>query len=125
MALIFFGLFTSILAILLSKVKSEYAGLCVLCGAVVLLLSALKQAEGVFSLVNEITQKTEISGKYLSIVFKGIGICIITEFSSSVANDHHHSSLAKSMELLCRIELLLLSAPIFQDVVEMLEGLLT
>lgn len=122
--ILLFGLIVSLVAMMLSRVRAEYAGLCALCGAVIILIAALQKTDGILDFLTNLQQKTSFPSEYYALILKCMGICILSELATAVANDHHHSSLAQSMGYFTRVLLLGLALPVLQDVIAAMEELL-
>ena len=60
----------------------------------------------------------------LSIVFKSLGISLITQFVADVATDNGNKSLANGMILTGKLAIIVLAMPIYIKVLELMERIL-
>ena len=71
--------------------------------------------------------KNVFSGYYtgdLSIVFKSLGISLITQFVADIATDNGNKSLANGMILTGKLAIIVLAMPIYIKVLEIMERIL-
>lgn len=62
--------------------------------------------------------------EYLSILFKGLGICYLTQLASDICKDSGESSLAVQAETAGKTALLIIALPLFEKVSELAVGLI-
>lgn len=115
---------TSICALSLKKGNEHISVLLLIAGGVIIasfcigmILNALGEIENIFSY-------TGMDGAYFKILFKCLGICVITQFASDVCNDASHTALAGQIILAGKICIVALSIPVFSAVLEMIKGLI-
>lgn len=70
--------------------------------------------------VTSLASSAGIDDKYLKIILKALGICIVGDFSSSVCKDCGESALAQNSELVCKCSIILTALPLYNDVYEMI-----
>ena len=54
---------------------------------------------------------------YISVVFKAMAICFITQITSDLCKDSGESAIASAMELWGRISVVIISLPLIESVV--------
>lgn len=123
-SLLFFGIVVCVVAMLLKEIKSSYGWLCILVGAIVILLFALREFDKINTLISSLQTKANMPGEYIGIIFRVLGICILGDLSISLCNDAHHSTLASALEMMCKFSIIVLSLPIFEDVLNIIGELL-
>lgn len=123
-SLLLFGVVICLIAMLLKELKSNYGLLCVIGGAVIIILFSLEQLEQITDFLRTLRDKSGLSSAYADIIFRVLGICILGEISISVCNDSHNSTLASTLEILCKCSVLLLALPVFEDVLIILGEML-
>lgn len=74
-------------------------------------------------LISDLIEKTDLDESYLRIMFKGLGICYITQIASDCCRDSENSTLATQVEIAGKIAMLVLSLPLFKAVLGMIEAL--
>lgn len=107
---------TVILAVMLKRYHGEYAVLVSICGGVVVLLLILSQVTPVFHQVQEWISVVGLPGQAVSILFKTLGICFLTQFAADTCKDAGESALAGKVELAGKITVVVLALPLFQNV---------
>ena len=61
-------------------------------------------------------QLTGLTGDYAAILFKAVGICLLTQLAGDVCRDSGESSIASKIELAGRAAILLTAMPLIQEV---------
>ena len=65
------------------------------------------------------------AGEYTEIVLKGLGIALLTQCCSNICRECGENGIAGGVEMIGKIELLLLAIPLIEDVLELAEKLLS
>ena len=107
----------ALLALVLRQHRPEQALLLGLAAGAVMLLWMLLRADDVFRTVRDLLSNSGLSGEYVEILFKGLGICVITQLASDTCRDAGESALASKAELAGRLSLFAVGLPLFQKVV--------
>ena len=55
---------------------------------------------------------------YIKILFKALGICYLTEFSADICRDCKENAVASAAEVFGKIQLVVLSLPLFESIIE-------
>ncbi len=82
--------------------------------AVILALSLKSKNPG----IEVLTDKIRMDSTYLVILVKLIGIAYICEFAASISKDAGYSAVASQIELLGKLTMLVVSLPVFMQVVQ-------
>ncbi len=107
-----FGICGVFLAMQFKSEKQEYGLLIVLSVSIVLGFLGVSGLAPVFQVLNRMEEMMDISGEYLSVFMKIIGISYLAEFACALCNDAGYGTLASQIEMLGRITILSMSAPI-------------
>ncbi len=95
-------------------------------GGLLLAAYALSRLGGVLGGFRELATGTELS-PYLTLILKAIGVGYTVELGADICRDLGAESIAKRMEMLGRVELLLLALPPTTELIrlacDMLEGI--
>lgn len=86
---------------------------------VVILAVVLGQISPLLSSVQSMLSQSTLSWEYGSLLFKGIGICLLSQTAADTCRDAGENALASKVELSSKITLLLLSVPLFERVAEL------
>ena len=86
--------------------------------AVTLLLMAmvLEQLSPVLEQLRSTMELTGLTGDYAAVLFKAVGICLLTQLAGDVCRDSGESSIASKIELVGRTAILLTAMPLIQEV---------
>lgn len=113
-----FVLVAVVLATLLRQYLPSYAVLCVIAASIGMLVYLLTLIEPIWTFITSIADYIETG--YLSVVFKAVGIAIITQNIQDVCKDASMHALAGKVELAGRCLILASALPLFQKVMEVL-----
>ena len=69
-------------------------------------------------------EKSGADEEYLTILFKALGICYITQFAGDICKDCGENTLAVQTELAGKIALMLLALPLFGSLSEIITNLI-
>lgn len=118
------GVIGAILSVVLKQYRPEFSiyislvtGMIML-GALILLLSPV---------VESVLQLSELSAngfKYSELLLKSLAICYITQLASDSCKDAGESSIATKIDFAGRCAILLLSMPLFTELINIVKGLM-
>ncbi len=92
--------------------------------AVIILTLILTNLAPVINKINYFLDLSRIPGEYRVILFKCIGICLVTQFASDSCRDAGEVSLASKAELIGKIAMLTAAMPLFEKLIHTAVGLL-
>lgn len=114
----------AMLAVVLRGQRPELAlGLSLAAGAVVLLL-LLQQLTPLLSSIRALLQGGGIPTHYITAVLKAAGICLLTQLTADTCRDAGEGALASKAELAGRLMLLVLTVPLFTDILSLVTALI-
>lgn len=73
--------------------------------------------------VRNIYDKAGADEEYLTILFKALGICYVTQFACDVCRDSGENTLATQAELAGKVSLLILALPLFNSLADIVSSL--
>ena len=114
----------ALLALVLRQHRPEQALLLGLAAGTALLVWVLVRADGVFRSVWGLLENSGLPGEYIEVLFKGLGICLVTQLASDTCRDAGEGALASKAELAGRLSLLAVGLPLFEKVVSMAVSLI-
>ena len=104
------------LCAMLRRYHAEYA---ILTGVAAGILITVEILRSVAPAVSELySLLSSVDGGYLLIVFKALGVCLLTQFSADVCLDAGEKALASRVEFAGRIAVVLLALPLFEEIAE-------
>ena len=118
------GMIALIIIIIVKQYRPEFAiYISIISGILILLISLQKMGE-IVTLIQNISQKAGINGKFLSILLKITGIAILTEFAVSVCKDSGESAIASKIEMGSKVIIISMSVPIISSLLELIINIL-
>ncbi len=104
------------LAAVLRRQHPEQAMAVTLGAGALLLTAVLSRAVGLIGDMRDFLEKSGLSGDYLHVVFKALGICLLTQLAADVCKDAGEQALANKAEFAGKVSLLLLALPLFEKI---------
>lgn len=104
--------------LLLKQYRPEYAmAVSIACG-ILLFLMILQGLSPVFQTMTDLMDKVAINSVYTKAIIKTLGVCYITQLASDACRDAGQTAIASKVELAGKVFIVLLSLPLFQNLVE-------
>lgn len=110
-----FAIIAAIICLLIRQYKPEYAVTIELVCGVLILGFIIVQMSPILSMIRELLQKLDITSEYVIIIIKSLGICYITQLACDTCRDAGQSAIATKIELAGKIAIVLLSLPMFTE----------
>ena len=110
------GLVGTILALILGQYRPEFRMLVTAAVTLLLMAMVLEQLSPVMEQLSSTMELTGLTGDYAAILFKAVGICLLTQLAGDVCRDSGESSIASKIELAGRAAILLTAMPLIQEV---------
>lgn len=105
------------LAVLLKQYNSAYTlGLVLLTGALVL-GAVVRTVVPTLSSLQTLLEGAALPTAYTNILFKALGICLITQLTADTCRDAGETALAAKAEFIGKMVLFVLSLPLFENIV--------
>lgn len=112
-----FAIVAVILALSLKSKNPEYSTFISVAVCLVLLFICVSRMRVMLSGIEVLTDKIRMDSTYLVIPLL-IGIAYICEFAASISKDAGYSAVASQIELLGKLTMLVVSLPVFMQVVQ-------
>ena len=113
----------AVLCKLFSTEGKEYALYIKLAAAAAVMSSVIIFISPIAEAVRSIYEKAGADREYLSILFKALGICYITQFACDICRDSGENALAAHAELAGKVSLMMLALPLFSSLADIIDGL--
>ena len=110
------GLVGTVLALILGQYRPEFRMLVTAAVTLLLMAMVLEQLSPVLEQLRSTMELTGLTGNYAAILFKAVGICLLTQLAGDVCRDSGESSIASKIELAGRAAILLTAMPLIQEV---------
>jgi stage III sporulation protein AD len=110
----------AVLGLVIKKNSPEMAIMLTISLALLALYLAFDTIKGVTEFITSLANAAQISPAVLTVVFKTVGISIITKLSADVCRDAGQSSVASGIELTGSFAALYIALPLFKTVMDMI-----
>ena len=114
-----------VLCMILSKYSKDYTVILVVVVCCMVGTAAMGYLQRVIEFVEKLIAAGNLNRDLISILFKAVGIGLLTEITSLICTDSGNAALAKSVQLLASAVILWLCIPLFTELLELVEGVLT
>lgn len=118
------GVIGAVLSVVIKQYRPEFSiyislvtGMIVL-GALVIVISPVIES------ALQLSELTENGFKYSELLLKSLAICYITQLASESCKDAGESSIATKIDLAGKCAILILSMPLFTELVNIVKGLM-
>lgn len=115
---------TTIAAVLLKSTKPELSFSVTVTGVIVILLFIVDALENTLTVFTAIAEITGVENGLLKILLKIVGVGYITEFGAGILNDFGSNAVADKVALGGKITIVLLSLPIIESLLKLVQGFL-
>ena len=112
------------LAAMLRKYHPEYALAVTLAAGAVILIMVLTQVAPVITRLNALLSAAEGAQEYGAVLFKALGVCLLTQLAADACRDAGENGLAEKASLAGKVCLLLMALPLFEKVASLVTGLI-
>lgn len=116
MAIAAVAVITAFLAVMLRRSHPEQAMAVTLIAGILMVAAVLGVIAPLLSDIRIMLEATGLTGEYVQILFKALGICVITQLASDACRDAGEQGLAAKTELAGKLTLLALALPMFQKI---------
>lgn len=106
------------LSIIVRHYRAEYSIFIALGAAVIIWAMLSDTLEKTLDSMRVMLSGTGIDNDYISIVFKTLGICILTQIASDICRDCGESALATKTELAGKIVILTVAMPMITSIAQ-------
>ncbi len=115
---------TAIIAKTIQPTNQDIAIVITIAGVAAVALSIIGTISDVLYEVKNLTGISDVSGSYISIVFRVLGICYVCEISSSCCRDCGESALASVIDIAGRVAVSVICMPLIKSFIETVESIL-
>lgn len=114
----------AIFSIMLKKNYKEMSLVLSLATGCVIIFIIISQVTPVIEEINNLIYSSGIDISFASILFKVLGICFLTQFSSDACADAGETSLASNIELAGKVSIVIISLPLFKQILDVVASLI-
>lgn len=117
-------LLTVVLGMLLSKSSKDITLVLTMVVCVMVLTAAFAYLQPVLDFIKQLQTLGQLDSTMSSILFKAVGIGIVTEIAVLICNDSGNSALGKTLQMLATVMILWLSLPLMQSFLELIQKIM-
>ena len=118
------GIVVILLALQFKGGRQEYGLYLVLAAGFLIFSSVIGQMSDLLGTIRSYLSEISVSGSYLTILYKMIGIAYLSEFSSGICKDAGYSFLAGQIELAGKLTIFTISLPVVLAVFDTMKSVL-
>ncbi|MCC8196008.1 MAG: stage III sporulation AC/AD family protein [Ruminococcus sp.] len=115
---------TAIIAKTIQPTNQDIALVITIAGVAAVAFSIIGTISDVLYEVRNLAGISEVSGSYISIVFRVLGICYVCEISSSCCRDCGEGALASVIDIAGRVAVSVICLPLIKSFIEAVESIL-
>ncbi len=112
------------LSVLLRHNQPEAALGIGLIAGVVVLWKVLGRVVPLIESVRSMLEGAALSSVYVGILFRALGVCLLTQLAADTCRDAGETALATKAEFVGKILLMVLSMPLFEEIIHLAQSLM-
>ena len=117
-------LVASVLALCIAKQGKELASLLTIAVCAMVTLAAITFLKPVLEFLRELESIGKLNGDIVQILFKVVGIGLVSEIAAMICADTGNTSMGKALQILGSAVILWLSIPVFQALLDLIQQIL-
>ena len=117
-------LVASVLGLCVAKQGKEMTSLLTIAVCAMVTLAAVTFLKPVLDFLRELEAMGNLNGEMVQILFKVVGIGLVSEIASMICADAGNASMGKALQILGSAVILWLSIPVFQALMELIRQIL-
>ena len=114
----------SVMCKLFSENGKEYALYIKLAAAAAVMSMIIIFVSPIAETIRSIYSRAGADEEYLTVLFKALGICYITQFACDICKDSGENALATQAELAGKISLMVIALPLFESLANIVARLI-
>lgn len=119
------GIVGVILAVWFKTIKPEYGIMISVVVCIFIFGYSLLRISDIIEIVDSLSGMTSISKDYIKILLKITGITFVSEISSDIAKDCGYLAVANQVQIFGKLTVLVVSLPVFTELIYAVTSLLT
>ena len=118
------ALIAAILSIVLKKYNPEYSIVLSIITGIFLFAKIFTYLISIISSVKGLLNFSNVPADFILIMFKSLGICFLTQFSSDSCIDAGEAALASKIEFIGKIAVVLVAMPLIEEIIKVVTKLI-
>ena len=111
----FFAILCTVVGVVIKHLRPEFSPFVRIAGSVVVSTLAISIILPIITYITSLFEGSSL-GEYGGIVIKALGIALLTQMCADICRDSGEGSAAAGVELMGRLEILLLCLPMLEDI---------
>ena len=111
----FFAILCTVVGVVIKNIKPEFSPLVRIAGSVAVSMLALSIILPIVTYIRSLFSGSSL-GEYGDAVIKALGIAALTQICADICRDSGEGSAASGVELIGKLEILLLCIPMIEDI---------
>ncbi len=112
------------LSLILKKYACEYSLVINIALSLIVIAYLISNILPIFNHIKSLINVACIPEKYISMLFKSLGICFLTQFASDSCKDAGEISLSSKIEMIGKMAVMTTALPLFDELTQTALGLL-
>ncbi len=112
------------LSLILKKYACEYSLVINIALSLIVIAYLISNVLPIFNHIKSLINVACIPEKYISMLFKSLGICFLTQFASDSCKDAGEISLSSKIEMIGKMAVMTTALPLFDELTQTALGLL-
>lgn len=108
---------TAIICVMMKRYSPETSVMMSICAGVMIFTVIISGLTSVTVHIKELFNATGLPVEYVLILFKAIGICLLTEIASDTCRDAGETALATKTEIAGKVLVLTAALPLFDEII--------
>lgn len=108
----------AVISVTIKKYLPEYSILINISSAAFILIVSLGQFVEILNHINGLLYSAKIPKEYGIILFKCMGICLISQFSSDACCDAGETALSAKIQWAGKVSIIAVSLPLFEEIIQ-------
>ncbi len=118
------ALISSAAVFFLRNIKKEYEVPLTLAGSILLIAAAFGMAEPIVGYIGDLSEALPMAGEAFAVLMRAVGIAMLTRVAADICRDMGTPSVASSLELTARLEIVVLTLPLISLLLDSIRALL-
>lgn len=118
------ALVAAVFAVMLKNNYKEMALVLSIAAGCLIVFAILTKLTPVISEIKGLIESSGIDTSFAVILFKVLGICFLTQFSSDACLDAGEKSLSSNIELAGKVSIVIVSLPLFKQILDVVASLI-
>lgn len=115
----------SLMCKITEKYSKEQAVLLVLAVSAMIFVNIADIVPEILDKMDTLMAYSGLERDYVTILFKALGICWLTQFAADICRDCGETAIASGAEIFGKIQLMIISLPLFDSLTEVISGIMT